>query len=167
MTLVTCGRGISGLQLATIAAFTQDGVDFFGQSNVAENIFGAHSRGRSESKDFLGRGIGLLDQAVQSEYQHAAGKVRKHGLAKIFGGASAALLRLVLYLQFMLLLFELLDHSIVEMQRQSLQRGRRLGRDLGLLADIAAQKSHEDQSQDKGKAGAKQHYCRAQDDRIG
>ena len=62
-----------------------------------------------------------------------------------------------LHLQFMRLLLELLDDPVVEVQGQSLERGRRIRRGIAFLIDVFSQQAHAEQSHKKGKYRAEEH----------
>ena len=80
-----------------------------------------------ETEDLLGRRIGLLHQAVEPKHEHAGRKIGQHCLAKVFRGAGAVLFGESLYLEFVLLLFELLDDGVIEVEGKSFKAGRGAG----------------------------------------
>lgn len=181
------GRGIIGFQLASLAAFAQYGVDFLSKPRgqvrhpvginrgivrrrycrVAEDVVRAHPGERMEPKNFFGRGIGLLYQPVEPEYQHSRRKIREYGLAEVLRGPGPALFGERLYLQLVFLLFELLDNRVVEVKRQSFKRWGGRGVDIGFSGNVSAQAANQPDGQQKC-ATRRNHYERgSQNQRIG
>src|ERR1700728_4747667 len=67
----------------------------------------------------------------------------------------------------MLLLLELLNDGVVEVKRQSFQRGRGRGFDIGLVHNLLPQAPDEPDARDESSARCDQYHCSAQNQRIG
>src|ERR1700692_4642056 len=134
---------------------------------IAKNIFCAHPRWRMEAENFPGGGIGLLYYPIAPEYQDARRKVRKHSLAEIFCSAGPALLRLILQLQFVLLLLQLLNDGVIQMKRQSFEAGRGAGTQFCLFSNTAAESAHSPNRDQEGGSGGDKREHRPQHQRIG
>ena len=92
--------------------------------------------------------------------------MREHGLTEVFRSASAALLGERLHLQFVFLLFELLDDSVVEVERQIFQGGRAGAAEIGFGGDALPQSEHQPDGKYKGSSRREQHQYSPQDQRI-
>src|ERR1017187_5227172 len=67
----------------------------------------------------------------------------------------------------MLLLLELLDHRVVQVKRQSLERWRWVRRKFALLRNAVPQLAHKEQAHQKREGRAEQYDRRSQNQRIG
>ena len=91
-------------------------------TEAAEDILALIPLTEANPRIDLAAGLEVFTNPFDAEDEHSGGKIREHGLAEVFRGAGAMLFGLRLYLQFVLLLLELLDDRVVEIQRQSVER---------------------------------------------
>ena len=93
--------------------------------------------------------------------------MREHGGADIFRSLGAAAFQQLQTLQFMFLLLQLLDHSVIQCAAENSQaRGPCSAKD-AFFADAAAHTAHHQQTHNKGKTRGHEHQCHAQHNGIG